>query len=209
MKAAFPSAMFLRASLVTAMLATSGAVHAETGTGSVPVPNEAITSPEQGQVRALFGATSPRSPLWITDGTRAGTHTVQRFGSFTNNVERTLALGDGRAIFWHGQSDRGHYALWVTDGTRAGTQRVQQFPGMTGSTVTTRLQEAATSLGDGRALFIANDPRSGSEGWIPDGPFEPWITDGTRQGTRLLRNINPDGSSSPYGFTPFIPAERG
>ena len=144
--------------------------------------------------------------LMITDGTRAGTRTVQRFGSFTSTIEHTRSLGDGRAIFWRWQPVREHYALWVTDGTRQGTHIVQQFPGMTGSTVTDRLQEATTSLGDGRALFIANAPGSGRVGWIPDGPFEPWITDGTREGTRLLRNINRTSSSNPYGFTPFVPA---
>ena len=133
--------------------------------------------------------------LMVSDGTREGTGIVRQIDWLTTVTMRSL--GDGRAVFWHWQPDLGHYALWVTDGTRQGTGLVQRFPTMVNSVLTHRLQERTTSLGDGRALFAYDNGRTG---------IEPWVTDGTRAGTGVLRNINRGGDSNPTGFTPFIPA---
>ncbi|MFN7002815.1 MAG: hypothetical protein ACK4NW_05195 [Roseinatronobacter sp.] len=113
-------------------------------------------------------------------------------------AEYLTALGDGRAILWQWQSDRGHYALWVSDGTRAGTTRISQFPNMTAAAGNTL--RATSSMKNGHALFVYDNGRTG---------WEPWVTDGTREGTHLLKNISRSGGSMQYtwgeGFTSFTP----
>ena len=46
-------------------------------------------------------------------------------------------------------------------------------------------------------MFFSASPRSGS----PD--FELWATDGTPEGTRLVKDVNPEGSSNPRRMTAF------
>jgi ELWxxDGT repeat protein len=48
--------------------------------------------------------------------------------------------------------------------------------------------EQITPLGNGRIVFVADEPGSGRE---------VWTSDGTAAGTSVLRNINPDGGSHP------------
>lgn len=53
-------------------------------------------------------------------------------------------------------------------------------------------ERAALALGDGRAVFLADDGVHGRE---------PWITDGTPEGTRLLADLRPGpGGSEARGF---------
>jgi len=74
--------------------------------------------------------------------------------------------------------------LYRTDGTSAGTMRaarVGQGPGAGAFTLDT--------IGAGNRLFLAgNDGSTGSE---------PWISDGTRTGTKLLADLNANGNSNP------------
>jgi ELWxxDGT repeat protein len=92
--------------------------------------------------------------------------------------------------------------LWVTDGTTEGTQLLADInpsggsnPGSfyfqteEGSIVSNPADLAA--LSDGRALFDADDGIHGAE---------PWITDGTIEGTHLVADINPGASSSTSQF---------
>lgn len=148
-----------------------------------------------GDGRVLFAARKDffNHQLWITDGTLAGTRIVRDIGH--QRPEHIRALGNGRAVFWIQNDPRSdNYALWASDGTSRGTSRVQFFPNMDW-TVADRL----TSMGNGLALFAYNNGRTG---------WEPWVTDGTRQGTQLLRNIHRTFQSDPRDFTVFIPAAQ-
>jgi ELWxxDGT repeat protein len=79
--------------------------------------------------------------------------------------------------------------LWVTDGTSAGTSLVLDIdPGTTSS-----YPVDITPLGNGKALFRANDGTNGAE---------LWVTDGTSAGTSLVQDINPGaGSAYPTNIT--------
>ncbi|HLL52789.1 MAG TPA: ELWxxDGT repeat protein [Myxococcaceae bacterium] len=131
-----------------------------------------------------FSASDFRGPsvLWRTDGTRAGTVEVTRL--YPDPIG-TMAMG--RLMFFHASTsesadaDRG---LWRTDGTSAGTFLLHKE--------TYGTHDRALGASGGRAFFVAYDPRHGEE---------PWVTDGTVAGTRLLVDLNPGAvDSSPRGF---------
>ena len=79
--------------------------------------------------------------------------------------------------------------LWVTDGTPGGTSLVMDINPGTGSSDPKNI----TALGNGKALFSANDGTHG---------YELWVTDGTAAGTSMVTDINPgSGSSGPDNIT--------
>ncbi|WP_187344993.1 hypothetical protein [Cystobacter ferrugineus] len=81
-----------------------------------------------------------------------------------------------------------HHRLWVTDGTESGTTLLHQ--------ALHRSDEYTTELFavDGLLLFPANIGEFGNT--------EPWVSDGTVRGTRLLQDIIPGPRGSiPYAFT--------
>jgi ELWxxDGT repeat protein len=107
-----------------------------------------------------------------------------------------LALGDGRALFAASNGSEGT-ELWVTDGTDAGTALVKDInPGPTGSYPGVSGVRGMISLGDGRALFGAEDSLHGRE---------LWISDGTEAGTTLLADLAP-GTISYYPGSSESPA---
>jgi ELWxxDGT repeat protein len=121
--------------------------------------------------------------LWRTDGT-PGSPLELRTG---------LTLGDdlteaGDKVFFTDAQN----PLMVTDGTAAGTRRLRGWPdGPHGSSFAYGLKGL-----DGRAYF-------GVETLFKIGT-ELWGSDGTRSGTRLIKDINPgSASSNPRKFTVF------
>ena len=139
--------------------------------------------------------------LWVTDGTTAGTMLLDdinpgRNGSVGNKTGFS-ALGNGKVVFDANDGVHG-YELWVTDGTAAGTMMVKDINPGPASSITGHLDwRAARSpfaapLGNGTAVFSANDGVHG---------YELWITDGTAAGTMLLDDINPGPGSSTPGYT--------
>jgi ELWxxDGT repeat protein len=128
--------------------------------------------------------------LWATDGTEGMTERLADFCgealSLNGSQLGTLAT-TGSVVFLRDVT--GH--LWRTDGTAAGT-----FP-LAGVQVQGFFPLASDkpAIGpDGRTLFFG--------GCTPARGCEPWRSDGTREGTRLLRDIQPGASGSfPSLFT--------
>lgn len=171
----------------------------------MPEPWTASSHPQDitplGDGRAVFhiAAAEPGAGtrhLAVTDGTPAGTTTLD---------VRVLGwgpmgpLGDGRAVF-AGHDDANGFELWVSDGTAEGTARLRDiFPGPASSE-----PHAFTALDDGVVLFSARtrvpagtDPETGEPIWEGIGQ-ELWITDGTAEGTELVRRLDP----GPFGSWP-------
>lgn len=162
--------------------------------------------------------------LWRTDGTAEGTWRLNRpnpklAGSFPENV---TAAGD--RVFYHASDGDQGLDLWMTDGTSRGTtipyrlppkERAQlAVPGVLGEI------GGSVILSKWRywlpAGFLRYDGNGGpvsllAQGATPPGrpgdfiPFsdssspaawEPWTSDGTLEGTRLLKDIGPGSSSS-------------
>ncbi|WP_073565749.1 ELWxxDGT repeat protein [Archangium sp. Cb G35] len=131
--------------------------------------------------------------LWKSDGTAEGTVRLTEFSiAGVGTSPEPLALtrvGERVFFFWGGQ-------LWKTDGTAAGTQRVHSGLGT-----------VYTAGTQGTALFF--NVFSSTRGW------ELWTSDGTTEGTLLLKDIYPGsrsanpGNLTRLGSTLFFSAEDG
>jgi ELWxxDGT repeat protein len=133
----------------------------------------------------LLGPESFEPELWQTDGTPAGTHLafpqtgVSDLAAFRGDLYFTAYLPpDNRG--------RGLFRVVLPGGSPTLLARVDDsgldfFP-----------PAQLTPLGD-RLLFVGQDTEHGAE---------LWVTDGTAEGTRRLRDLQPGpGSSNPDGLT--------
>lgn len=120
--------------------------------------------------RLAYPGPTQRS-LWVTDGTAAGTRSVEA-------VEPSgglLVIGD--VAYFAGSEDGADLELWRTDGTESGTYRVADIAGgPSGSD-----PRGLAALGE-LVFFSADDGVHGRE---------PWVSDGTSAGTRLVADIAP------------------
>ena len=82
-------------------------------------------------------------------------------------------------------------ALWRTDGTGEGTLRLTASS-EENEGESLNLENLAFSTGTKGKLFF----RASNDGTN----FEPWVSDGTPEGTTILKDINPDGASYPKSF---------
>ncbi len=130
------------------------------------------------------------SSLWKSDGTFAGTQEVWSGpGSFANGIGLVPV---GNTLFFSfndsflPSQDRNGTELWKTDGTDSGTGIVADLnPGQSSS------NPFNLTPWQGQLVFGA----TGHDGMGFVGT-EPWITDGTENGTALIKNINPGAANS-------------
>ncbi len=112
----------------------------------------------------------PSMGLWVTDGTAAGTHQLL-----------DIVAGSGADVdgtFYFSVGPPWGTSLWKSDGTAGGTvfvSRVGTDPLSNGG------PSRLTSAGD-RLYFLFDDGIHG---------FEPWTSDGTEAGTKLLKDVTP------------------
>jgi ELWxxDGT repeat protein len=83
-------------------------------------------------------------------------------------------------LFFSVDFEDGHRALGRSDGTAPGTYPVKEFP-PSGGPAYLHFLSYLTPV-DGQLFFVVGDEVRGSE---------LWVSDGTRQGTRLVANISP------------------
>jgi ELWxxDGT repeat protein len=153
--------------------------------------------------------------LWASDGSAGGTRLVRDIlpGSLSSNP-RDLTDFRGNLVFTAddlgGNSNQsepeevpaaGHgRELWRTDGTAAGTVLIQDlWPGERGS-------DPGSLTVSGGAVFFSAEVRSTVEKSLPGEPEatsdegdygrELWKTDGTSEGTVLVKDIDPYGDGS-------------
>ncbi|PTQ90959.1 Ig-like domain-containing protein [Agitococcus lubricus] len=127
------------------------------------------------------------SALWVSDGTVQGTKIVADFRLMsTGDVFITYMVTTANKALFRVVMD-GKNSLWSSDGTVAGTIQLQEYSSI-GSHTNYLL------LADGRVLFVANDGVSGTE---------LWMTDGTKAGTYLFKDIaiNPQFSHISVSLT--------
>jgi ELWxxDGT repeat protein len=120
-----------------------------------------------------------------------GDHQVRGTEQLFLHVDFHVSV-DGVAFFFNDDGIHGR-ELWRSDGTVGGTQMIRDIcPGSCGLVSIFGIRQAAP-VGD-ELLFAADDGVHGSE---------LWITDGTAEGTRLLRDLRAGLRwSSPANFTP-------
>jgi ELWxxDGT repeat protein len=134
----------------------------------------------------LFGGNlyvSIADQLWKSDGTELGT-TVAK-----DVYAESLADVGGTLYFDGTEPDPFDLQLWKTDGTPGGTVPVATIDGAGGC-----CPNGLADLG-GKILFWAANGATGSE---------PWVSNGTQEGTVQLKDISPGGSSSEGPFSQFL-----
>lgn len=113
--------------------------------------------------------------LWKTDGTEAGTQMVLDLavGSTGSSPYHLMRLG-GEVLFCAKYTDpisgRYTFQLWKSDGDNC--DMIAELPGD---------MQGLGSLGSQVFLTVYAEPHGS----------EPWVSDGTPEGTQLLRDINP------------------
>ena len=142
--------------------------------------------------------------LWVSDGTTEGTSLLVDIDPGTNEgyyyssprgsyASNFIEFND-RLYFTANNEENGN-ELWVSDGTTEGTSLLIDInPGESGSNYYSFPQSSFASNFiefDDRLYFTANDGENGTE---------LWVSDGTTEGTNLLKDINPN-SNEGYNYS--------
>lgn len=129
--------------------------------------------------------------MWITDGTPEGTEMVKDINDNPDAIEGSALITeffvfDGLVYF--GAFVNGiDNELWVSDGTTEGTEMVLELDPIGGGRPSN-----FTAFNDEQFFFRARDGAiNGNNNW------EIWISDGTAEGTEMVRDIHPDNGSNP------------
>jgi ELWxxDGT repeat protein len=140
---------------------------------------------------AYFWASSPGHgiELWRTDGTAAGTRLFQEFrsGSASSEDGSMVQLVNGRLWVIADDGVRGREPYWIDPATGKRTLLKDIRPGAQGSGGEGADEYRFIGLGT-KVLFPADDGVHGRE-W--------WVTNGTKAGTKLLKDANQDSSWLP------------
>jgi|GEM_PF-2638632 len=132
--------------------------------------------------------------LYTSDGTSEGTKLVKVINEIRpDNTSVNNLIGFENIIYFTANDGINGIELWKSDGTEQGTNMVKAINETHNDDYTTAPKEL--TIFNNKLYFSAN---SNAYGW------EVWVTDGTEQGTTLLKDINTGSeSSSPQGFTVF------
>ena len=124
--------------------------------------------------------------LWKSDGTDAGTALLVDLFPGPDGSNPSF-LGGREHLYFRADDGVHGSELWKTDGTAEGTVLVKDIiPGPEGGLIVT----SNDPLVEGEIIYFA--ARTSAEG------FEPWVSDGTPEGTHLLADINPGSESSSF-----------
>ncbi len=131
--------------------------------------------------------------FWRTDGTQAGTVTIDQNlpTDIARLCDKLTGAGD-LAFFWTRPQGSPGYELWVTDGTPQGFRSLRAA--MPGESAPGPYESDLHPIGDGtHVVFERVDAVHG---------HELWVSDGTVAGTRVLTDSAPGVlESTPYGMT--------
>jgi LPXTG-motif cell wall-anchored protein len=114
--------------------------------------------------------------LWKTDGTAAGTTLILDIYSGSSSSSPNTFKQSGALVFFYASDISGN-SVWVTNGTAVSTRKVG------GIEIATQASTPASLVQlNGMTYFRADDGVHGPE---------LWISDGTPQGSRMVKDINP------------------
>lgn len=138
--------------------------------------------------------------LWTTNGTVDGTRIVKNIAG-PDNLTNILNSDPYQFVYYNGKTffiaDDGVNGreLWVTDGTEAGTVMVKDiFPGSSGSNI------LYMTVYNNKLYFSAVSSHDANYNY----DTELWVTDGTKAGTVLVKDIYPGTyGSNPSNLTVF------
>lgn len=124
--------------------------------------------------------------LWKTDGTQNGTVLIKDINPGTmSSLPHYFRASEGKVFFWANDGVHGE-ELWVSDGTAAETHLVKDInPGVSNAFNISSIYSGATA--SGMFYFTAMETVAGAE---------LWKTDGTENGTTLVKDIFPGVANS-------------
>lgn len=126
------------------------------------------------------GPSSSKKELWISDGTSDGSYVLKEInpGEDDSSPRYLIPLGD--KLFFYAYHEAYGNEPWITDGTADGTVLLQDInPGPEGSL---QAYYGYGGISGTKLYFAAYDSIHGAE---------LWVTDGTTEGTYLLKEIIP------------------
>jgi ELWxxDGT repeat protein len=169
-----------------------------------PLRNVAYFAADDSVVYHHDGTATYNRELFRTDGTPAGTYRVKDIFPGPRPSTPTDFIRYNHFVFFSADDGRHGTELWRTDGTEAGTKQVTDLnPGQFGSNpqypVIARFRSSMSDdMSDRSArqllVFLADDGTHG---------LELFKSDGTPEGTQLIKDINPTGDSVPLGMTEY------
>lgn len=129
--------------------------------------------------------------LWISDGSSAGTRMIKDIHILgDSNPKGFTQVNENQFIFTAMDMDseaEGQYWLWVSDGTEEGTNLIYECDMKYPGNDNTSWHHPYCRVG--RKVFFKADYREGGIG------EELWVTDGTRGGTYLVKDVNVEPES--------------
>lgn len=149
--------------------------------------------------------------LWRSDGTEIGTFLLADIAANELSSFPTGFVSTGQTAFFAANNEIVGRELWATDGTTQGTRLVRDIlAGAEGGLFIFGGESSLTVVEDS-VVFGATDGISG---------LEPWISDGTNGGTRMVADIRPgprgslelpffDAKPAVLGSTVVFPADDG
>ena len=156
----------------------------QTGTnGSYP---QYLTADGNGGVYFSASDGSAGTELWYSDGTDAHTRRVLDIwaGNGSSSPENLITVGD--QLFFTADDGASGRELWISNGTPEGTRRVRDISvGTSGS-----------SFGPYRQPFVAIQNRVFFTVSTPQFGQELWVSDGTEQGTLIVKDVYPGSGTS-------------
>lgn len=155
-------------------------------------------TPFAGEVYFQADQTGTGRELWKSDGTAGGTALVRDIEPGPDGFPISPLVVAGGYLFFPGFTSAEGRELWRSDGTTAGTELVEDLNPGPSSALSWAFAFGLQAFGD-RLLFQADDGVHG---------LEPWISDGTPEGTELLGDVNP-GAGWAFGQFYFAPLFSG
>lgn len=123
--------------------------------------------------------------VWRTDGSAAGTFRVKDINPYWG--ARATFMGTLGDVLYFAADDGEHgRELWRSDGTEAGTLLVKDINPGAGDAFSASWVSGSSLVFNDWLYFRAYNVTHGQE---------LWATDGTPDGTRLIKDINPDGDA--------------
>jgi len=146
--------------------------------------NMIVAGDKQNGYKVFFTAQDATSgeELWVSDGTKTGTKMVKDiFPGTTSSGVAWLQRFNNKVVFQAQSDTEVGTELWISDGTEAGTNMVKDIHFFGSSN-----PSGFTQLNETQFIFAARDFDSETynekvQRWL-------WISDGTEEGTQLLKD---------------------
>lgn len=129
--------------------------------------------------------------LWVFDDEQNSLRMVKDININGDSNPFVVSNGLEDILLFYAYDDKG-YGLWKTDGSEKGTRLIKYFNPRSNNANVLRPKEKGKNILNGEYYFTASE--------VGFTNIELWKTDGTENGTKLVKDINNGGSSNPSNF---------